>query len=607
MKKRLVILLFLAIYLFSAIPAFADSSNFSTSYDVTYNVLDDGSTKVVFLIELTNTTERYFATSYSIKLGFDNIYNIYASDAIDEIKTQINKESDGYKIDLDFNKKVVGKGNKQNFNLSFITSDVVQKQGKIWEVNIPGVFNQNDFNDFNVHVRVPKFLGAPTYIKPFQQASKLDFNKEELGKSGVSLAFGESQIYSFSLTYHLKNKNLFPIQTEIAIPPTTNYQDISIDTILPRPLNVKVDKDANWLAEYSLKPSEKKDVIVKGKVQINLYPKIQKNKKSELIKYLNQKPYWEISNKEIQKLAKELKTPRAIYDFVVKTLTYDFSRVTKNSPRIGALGLMKNPDSAVCLEFTDLFVAIARAAGIPAREIDGFAYTQNSSQRPLSVNSDILHAWPEFYDFEKDTWIMVDPTWGNTTGGVDYFNVLDFDHFAFVIKGLDSEYPIPAGGYKQKGDENKKDVLVEFASDFTQNKPKVDIATNLPKSVFAAFPINGTMTIVNTSSVIVPKGEVMISSDFLSPSSYKISYENIPPFGYVELPINFKETPFLTNLNTNIKISFSNQEFNYNLYVYPIFMDKFLMLGGGILASFVIILSLVAKMRWRLSILRQKE
>jgi len=51
---------------------------------------------------------------------------------------------------------------------------------------------------------------------------------------------------------------------------------------------------------------------------------------------------------------------------------------------------------------------------------------------------------------------MVDPTWGNTTGGVDYFNTFDFDHLAFVVKGISSTYPVPAGGYKLTGDENKK-------------------------------------------------------------------------------------------------------------------------------------------------------
>ena len=57
------------------------------------------------------------------------------------------------------------------------------------------------------------------------------------------------------------------------------------------------------------------------------------------------------------------------------------------------------------MEFTDLFVAIARAAGIPARESVGYAYTTNSRLRPLSLVTDVLHAWPEYYDADKKIWV----------------------------------------------------------------------------------------------------------------------------------------------------------------------------------------------------------
>ncbi len=63
----------------------------------------------------------------------------------------------------------------------------------------------------------------------------------------------------------------------------------------------------------------------------------------------------------------------------------------------------------------------------------------------MSLVKDVLHAWPEYYDESKKTWIMIDPTWGNTTHGMDYFSSLDFEHITFVIKGLSSTYPVPAG------------------------------------------------------------------------------------------------------------------------------------------------------------------
>ena len=136
--------------------------------------------------------------------------------------------------------------------------------------------------------------------------------------------------------------------------------------------------------------------------------------------------------------AKNLKTAKGIYDFVSTKLKYDYERVKPNVERLGAVNALNNPNSAICMEFTDLFIALARAAGIPAREVNGFAYTENPKIQPLSLVNDVLHAWPEYYDYEKGVWIPVDPTWASTTGGVDYFNKLDLRHFTFVMHGKSS-------------------------------------------------------------------------------------------------------------------------------------------------------------------------
>ena len=162
-------------------------------------------------------------------------------------------------------------------------------------------------------------------------------------------------------------------------------------------------------------------------------------------------------------MALELKTPEAIYDYVVKTLKYDYSRVRANVERLGALAALKSPNTAICMKFTDLFIALARASGIPAREINGYAYTENPQIQPLSLVADVLHAWPEYYDKEEKVWIPIDPTWGSTTGGVDFFNKLDLRHFTFVIHGKDSVKPYAAGSYKL-GTNPQKDVFVSFGS-----------------------------------------------------------------------------------------------------------------------------------------------
>jgi transglutaminase-like putative cysteine protease len=68
-----------------------------------------------------------------------------------------------------------------------------------------------------------------------------------------------------------------------------------------------------------------------------------------------------------------------------------------------------------CNEHTQLYVAIARAAGIPARAAAGLAYLDGKFY---------YHAWPEVWLGE---WVAVDPTFGQFPA--------DAAHLRFVIGG----------------------------------------------------------------------------------------------------------------------------------------------------------------------------
>ncbi len=579
---RLLPSLIIVLYFFIRTGTSFAASNFTTDYRVIYSVAESGMTHATLNINLTNTSSDYYASSYKIHAGFDKIENVSASDPDGRINPKVDKTNDGNEISLEFNKKVVGMGSKLNFNLSFDTPDVAKQYGRIWEINIPGIANPEEFNNFTVEVKVPKAFGTAAFIKPTQKANSLVFGKDQLGSAGISISFGDTQAYSFHLVYHIKNDNLYPIETDIALPPTTNYQNVFIQNINPRPENVVTDKDGNWLARYKLEPSKKMDVAVDGKVEILLTPQPEEISTQDLSRNLEEKPYWQTKDSQIKQLASELKTPEAIYKYVVNTLKYDFSRVTEDKPRTGALKVLQNPNSAVCLEYTDLFIAIARAAGIPAREVDGFAYTQNSRQRPLSLVKDILHAWPEYYDSQKKTWVMVDPTWGSTTGGVDYFSTLDFDHFAFVIKGADSNYPVPAGGYKFLTDKNTKDVSVEFSQNIPQEELNFNLVPELPSSAMSAFPINGKIIIKNNSQNLIRPQVLSITSSDLSPEAQAIRTAAIPPFGSSEVKVSFSPEPFLTNGSRSFKIRMNSKEVTQTIDISPLLIKKWWAIGGGI-------------------------
>src|SRR5258708_1486120 len=385
------------------------SSNFNTDYHVTYTIDQSGMGHGEVNGTLNNTTSKYYATYYKIQLGFDAISNVAAKDAKGAITPQVIKNSDGYVIALNFNNQAVGLKNKQEFTITFDTPTLAHHYGRIWEIDVPGISNPEDFSTFVVQLVTPSSFGTPAYIKPQHVGNSLTFDKQTLGKSGISLAYGDMQVYHFQLAYHLHNANLYPIDTQIALPPSTNYQDVSLTNIDPTPTNVLEDKDGNWLANYHLTSTQRMDVIVKGDVAIHLTPDASPATPSDLSDYVKPQQYWEVTDPAIGQLATQLQTPQAVYAYVSNKLHYDFSRVTSDKPRLGALSALNHPNSAVCREFTDLFIALARAAHIPPREVDGYAYTGNPKQQPISKEKDSLHVCPESYDSQKRTCIMVDP------------------------------------------------------------------------------------------------------------------------------------------------------------------------------------------------------
>lgn len=613
MGKIILIFLFILLFL-SFIPKTFAAENFSTSYSVTYDIQSNADTNVSIDVSLTNLSDNYYASSYDIEVGFNKLRNVTALQKNEKVDAILSKTESGSKIHVPFTERIVGKGNKLDFNVSFSTYEIAENLKNVWDINIPGISKKSDFSDFQVTVNYPSFLGKPVYIKPALphvlnnfSGNSIKFTREDLGASGISLAFGTHQVYDFELIYHLQNTNLFDIKTEIALPPSTNYQDVQITKINHKPLNVYIDKDGNWLAEYKLNSSQKLDIKVSGQARVYLNPRTEKTQKKDLEPYLKQISYWEATDPRIKKIAQELKTPRQIYDYVVKTLNYDFSRVEAQSPRLGGLGSLDKPSSAVCLEFTDLFVALSRAAGIPARAVNGYAYTQNEKQRPLSFIKDVLHAWPEYYSTEKSTWIMVDPTWGNTTNGVDYFDVLDFDHFTFVKNGIKSSYPIPAGGYKYSANLNVKDVNISVAEKFDEKSKDLTPNIEISQDNIAGFPINGRVNVENKSGVLSNKQTAYLYSDNLTPSYQEIEIPPVPPFGKAYSDFNFNKTNFLTNEADTIRIILDGKTSYKNIYVSPFFFNKWLILGGALIVITLITIPLAYSGLRRLYILRREK
>lgn len=120
----------------------------------------------------------------------------------------------------------------------------------------------------------------------------------------------------------------------------------------------------------------------------------------------------ESSNPQLVDLAEQLskgqrtacKQVRAFYDFVGDSLVYSYNG--KNWGAQAALG----PMGADCTEYASLMIALSRAAGIPARYLEGLRVVGED----LEEDARTEHAWLEVY-LPGNGWTPMDPTLGRSS------------------------------------------------------------------------------------------------------------------------------------------------------------------------------------------------
>jgi hypothetical protein len=111
----------------------------------------------------------------------------------------------------------------------------------------------------------------------------------------------------------------------------------------------------------------------------------------------DQKPVADLARKIVGKETDVLKKARRIEAWVYRELKKSYSDNAET-----ALEILDNK-AGDCTEHSLLFVALARAAGIPAREVGGLAFVKGD--KPMFG----WHAWAEIHDGHQ--WVSIDPTW----------------------------------------------------------------------------------------------------------------------------------------------------------------------------------------------------
>lgn len=467
----------------------AINEEFLIDLEINYKYNPEGYFEVEKKFGIINQQSDLAVTSFTQNLEEYNYFDLTAKDANGLLEFKESEEENVKRVTVSLRGIRIGKNQVNRFTLSYKSRDLVQKNGNILNVNLPKI-PKNNIQSLKINLEIPESSGKIIYIspKPTNQEIKdgkylINFSGEGIIDKAVSATFGEFQLINYNIKYDLKNESNWFQTKEIAlVPDISKRQEISIENLEPKPLEIYEDEDGNYLAKYRLNPRSNLEVSLIGSVRtygVQIEPENGGNFSEipdELInKYTKEDIYWEVNSLEVKETASKIKdenlnvslNAQKIYKFLIENYKYDFEILKTNSiQRYGALKTLKRESKMGCMEFTDTFIAIARSMGIPAREINGYAYSKDPEKNPINITineGDRLHAWPEFYD-PNFGWVQIDPTWGNTSG-IDYFSKLDLNHITLVTKGIDSSYPIPAGFYKS--DSNKKYLEFDFPEDPT--------------------------------------------------------------------------------------------------------------------------------------------
>lgn len=583
--KRIFFLLLAAFFVYY--PSTVQANEFSSFYQTTYDFDNRGIAQVTQEVSLINQTADYYVSEYNLSLVGGKISSIEAYDKVGPLQVKTQEKEKTTIVSLKFNEKVAGIGKVLSFILKYQVDSLAKKEGNLWQIAIPRLANHTSIDEYQLRLKIPESFGKIALVNPSPQKQELsegfyflDFKKEDLLDFGVMVTLGQYQTFDFLIYYDLQNPGSAKAYQKITLPPDTRRQTIYFQSLEPEPLDVEVDEDGNWLALYELGPKESLRVEARGQADIYSSAKTKSEPGSfPGEQYLSGQRFWPIKEEKIVQKAKELKTVQNIYRFVVDTLSYNLDEVKSESKRKGALLALENPQKAVCSEFTDLFIALCRAAGIPARELVGYAFTENEDLKEIAKENDLLHSWAEYFDREKGEWVMVDPTWEKTSGGVDYFNKFDMSHLVFAIHGLSDSQPPSPGAYRLEKAKGKQ-IFVDFAKKkLVKKDSNFTLESIKPQTVFTAKNNQIKLVLRNKSGFGFYNQPLKIEGNLgLWPQEHLL--KSVPPYSRFTLSLLVKPKELMRDYQETLTLSLDQSQLKINLKIFSLIL-RLVLVGGG--------------------------
>lgn len=487
---------------------------------------------------------------------------------------------------------------KLNISLNFKQENILTQQGQVYELLIPTLLPSLK-TESSVLVHLPAELRNSVILsKPMfssRTSDTLSWNRVD-GKT-IQVAFGKGQNFAVKLRYQLENSSPLPSKATVAFPPDTIGQRVIFKSLTEAPENITVDHDGNVLAKYLLSPSQKKEIVYTADIllyqvaneEVATYQKKQfQSQKKYLLKPFSSG----LDN------APKFSSINSVYSYVLATLSYDYSQLSNNSPRYRhkpISEILGSPSNSVCLDYSSLFISLARQNALYAREIIGYGFSPNEQIRPQS--GDILHAWAEYYNLEKNQWFAVDPTWEDTSK-IDYFSSLDLNHIALAIRGESSASPYPAGFFRFKTPSDTNLVSITYADSVPQIKKSIELKLKKGSAAITAgnsatylFSVRNSGNVTQYNLPVSAEGEdldIRLSSKVI---------DVIAPLQTVSITADLKPNRFTHNDGTEFKLVVGDNKYQHRLKILPAGYNIAFVSSFSVLSVLILILIVVKRFK----------
>jgi transglutaminase-like putative cysteine protease len=209
------------------------------------------------------------------------------------------------------------------------------------------------------------------------------------------------------------------------------YQTVNSMQITPVDFLSETDQYGNHFARYeffNLAGGDQIEIHISYEITVNALSYSLDNCQGQNISELTSpERYLESDSYEIMSLAQQIsigsnnpsEQSHSFYDYVGN----EFKAWVYHADDMGALYAAQNL-TGDCTEFSDLFIALNRAAGIPAQFLEGVVCCTENGYDP----SENKHDWAKVY-LPGIGWVPVDPTFGRDPSSRNqYFASLPADH-----------------------------------------------------------------------------------------------------------------------------------------------------------------------------------